>query len=142
MAVDGSADNIDIDELRKKYSRPRDELRAEAANTCIPELKPEVKQALNAELKHPIIMCQQCQAHGIIKKQYGYRVIDEQCDKCGGEGVIVMKPKLASEELQEKAARVEAMIDEAESLEELERLEAALKERTISALDSVLAATC
>ena len=26
-----------------------------------------------------VVMCQACQAHGYIKKQYGYRVMTEQC---------------------------------------------------------------
>ena len=52
--------------------------------------------------------------------------------------MIVRKPAVASEELQEKVARVEALIADADSLEELERYEAALKKRTLKALNEVL----
>lgn len=130
----GTNDDVDIEALRSKYSQPRDELRANEANLPPPSA-PKMKVP---ELKHPIIMCQACQAHGTIKKQYGFRVLDEQCDTCKGEGIIVQKPKPASEELQEKVAAVEAMIGEVDSLEELERLEGALKARTLEALDLVL----
>lgn len=133
MAVTSSND-IDVEALRAKYSRPRADLLADAAtverSTSVTDRAPE--------LKNPMLMCQQCQAHGIVKKQYGFRVIDEQCDKCGGEGIIMHRPTPASGELREKIFRVEAMISELDSIEDLERLEAALKERTLAALDKVL----
>jgi len=55
--------------------------------------------------------------------------MDEQCEKCGGEGCIV-RPKNASVQGAsdaEKIERVERLIEQADSLEELERLEAALR---------------
>ena len=134
MAV---SSEVDIEALRKKYNRPHDELRADAAASGQASATPRGSAA--TELKNPVLMCQQCQAHGVVKKQYGYRVIDEQCDKCGGEGVIVNRPKPASDELRKKISRVEALIEQVDSLEELERLEAALKARTLEALDGVLA---
>jgi len=133
--------DIDVDALRKKYSGDRDGLRKEYDDAV--QMKksnvPEHMEGMPSEKgMTPVIMCQACQALGPVKKQYGYRVMDEVCEKCNGEGMIVQKPKLASEELQEKIARVEAMILEADTLEELGRLEKALKERTIKALDAVL----
>ena len=41
-------------------------------------------------------------------------------------------------ELKQKVRQVEAMVAASEDLDELERLEAALKKRTIAALDAVL----
>ena len=130
-----------MDALREKYSGDRDTLRAEynaALNTTKSEQAAKVDAVLGKGLPNPVIMCQACQAHGTVKVQYGYRVMDEQCKVCNGEGMIIQKPKVASEELQEKVARVEALILEVEDLEDLERYEAALKERTIQALDAVL----
>ena len=52
-----------------------------------------------------IIMCQACAAQGTVKKQYGYRVIDEQCETCAGEGVVKKGlAKKASDELMRLAA--------------------------------------
>ena len=62
--------------------------------------------------------------------------MDEQCDKCGGEGCIV-RPKNASVEGAsdaEKIERVERLIEQAESLEDLERLEAALRSGNVDAV--------
>ena len=133
---------VDVEALRQKYSGDRDKLRSDY-NTEAKAMKSvetaKMDAVMGKELPYPVIMCQACQAHGIVKKQYGYRVMDEQCEQCGGEGMIIQKPKLASEELQEKVARVEALIVEVDSLEDLERYEAALKERTIQALNAVLA---
>ena len=86
-----------------------------------------------------IVMCQACQALGLFKKHYGYRVIDEECQTCGGEGVLRKgQAKYASDELKQKVKRVEAMVDECDDIDELERLEAALNKRTLAALDAVL----
>ena len=71
------------------------------------------------------------QAQGIIKRQYGHRVMDEVCSACDGEGCIVTKPPT----LEQKTAKVEALIASAESLEDLERYEAALRS---GKLDDVL----
>ncbi|KAL1524292.1 hypothetical protein AB1Y20_019195 [Prymnesium parvum] len=134
---------IDVEALRSKYSGDRDQLRAEYDAAVSKKAASKAGRGTGAgpELPNPVLMCHACQAHGIVKKQYGYRVMDETCDRCGGEGMIIQKPRPASEELKAKMARVEALIGEADSLEELERLEAALKERTIEALESALAST-
>jgi len=134
-------DNIDIEKLRAKYSGDRNQLREDyeaAARMKQSNVPANMDLGMGKDLPNPVVMCQACQALGTIKKQYGYRVMEEVCERCGGEGMIIQKPKVASEELLEKVARVEALIGEADSLEELERLEEALKERTINALDAVL----
>jgi len=129
----------DVNALRAKYSGDRDKLKEEY-DSAVKMKQSNVPAAVDvtSQLRNPVIMCQACQAHGIVKKHYGYRVMDEQCETCGGEGMIIQKPKVASEELQEKVARVEALIEEADNLEDLERFEAALKERTLKALSAVL----
>ena len=33
-------------------------------------------------------MCVVCQAQGTVKRQYGFRVMDEQCENCNGEGSV------------------------------------------------------
>lgn len=136
-------DDIDMEALKRKYSRPREELLAEArmreARGETPLSSAAGNKAASDKLSE-IVMCQACQAQGIVKKQYGYRVIDETCEVCDGEGVIRKnKPKPASEELCEKVRKVEALVEEVAELHQLERLEAALQERTIGALDAVLA---
>ena len=70
-------------------------------------------------------MCAVCQAHGTVKKQYGYRVIDEQCDECDGEGVVPVKQAPVSNEPD--IARLTRLIAECDSLDELEGLEAQLR---------------
>ena len=127
------AEDVDIEALRQKYSRPKSEIQAEAA-----VLAPKMQQRLSTELPNPVVMCQNCQAHGTVKKQYGFRVMDETCEVCGGEGCIVKKPTPASDELRSRIATVEAKIAEASSLEELEKLEAALKAGDQQSLDAVL----
>lgn len=133
-------DDVDMDALRKKYSRPREELLAEAQQKQQQGLMPtdKVMGAVNDRLSD-IVMCQNCQAHGTVKKQYGFRVMDEQCEVCGGEGVIRKGlQKYASAELKAKVKQVEALVAACEDLDELERLEAALNKKTIAALDAVL----
>lgn len=71
------------------------------------------------DLSH-IKMCAVCQAHGIVKKQYGYRVIDEECEECGGEGVVpVMQMAISAEVSIERLTR---RIAECDSLDKLEQL--------------------
>ena len=125
----GGDDMVDMDALRAKYSRPREVLLAEArqaqAQSGLSSGKQEGMAAIAASYDklQDIVMCQACQALGTVKKQYGYRVIDEQCSMCEGEGVIRKgHAKLASEELKKKVRQVEAMVDECDDLDELERL--------------------
>lgn len=63
--------DVDLEALRKKYSRPRSELMAEVNKKC-GDSSMEKKMT-------ELIMCQACQAHGTVKKQYGFRVLDEVC---------------------------------------------------------------
>ena len=125
---------VDMDALRKKYSRPREELVAEAKAKYGDQPQEAKVSPLNE-----VIMCMACQAHGTVKRQYGFRVIDEVCEQCDGEGCFIKgQGKKASGELRDKVRQVENLIAAAEDLDELERLEAALKKRTIPALDEVL----
>ena len=132
--LDHQADDPQADALRAKYAAAgRDAARAQAAASASPMAGAAAGKKL-VEVK----ICHACQAHGTVKRQYGYRVIDEVCEVCGGEGCITNKPKPASEELARKIRRVEALVATAEDLEALEALEAALKAKTIPALDAVL----
>ena len=104
----GGIEGVDMDALRAKYSRPREELAAEqrakdAANPVRNASgRSEATQAAYDRLSD-IVMCQACQALGIVKKHYGYRVIDEECQTCGGEGVLRKgQAKYASDELKQK----------------------------------------
>ena len=65
-------------------------------------------------------------------------VIDEVCSHCDGEGCFVKGQKKASQDLKDKVREVEALIADCEDLDQLERLDEALKARTIPALDAVL----
>ena len=126
--------DIDIEALRKKYSRPRTELQQEAAAQTSNSSSMESKIT-------DIKMCQACQAHGTVKKQYGYRVLEEVCDQCNGEGCFVPgKDKKASLDLKMKVQQVERLVEECEDLDELEKYEDALRKRTPAALDAVLKA--
>ena len=58
---------------------------------------------------------------------------------CDGEGVIRKGlAKYASDELKQKVRAVEELVAACEDLDTLERLEDALKKRTVAALDAVL----
>lgn len=138
-------DDVDLDALRAKYSRPKEQLRAEAEAQYKKYAGSSGQDAVDAlggtELKVPVIMCQQCQAHGVVKRQYGYRVIDEVCEVCDGEGMVIRgKGKMASDELCAKIRRVEKLISESDDLDELDRLESALRERSIVSLDRAIIA--
>ena len=139
----GVDDDVDLAALKAKYSRPRAELERELQQTEMGMRGAAAKQGSSMQQSYDkltdIVMCGNCQAMGTIKKQYGFRVMDEQCSVCDGEGVIRKgQAKLASAELRAKVKRVEAMVGECEDLDELERLEEALKKRTPQALDAVL----
>jgi len=139
--VMGTAPDMDVDmeALRKKYSRPREELVAEAQAKYGPGgMGGGNAKDQTAKLTTEVIMCAMCQAHGVIKKQYGARVIDEVCSHCDGEGCFVKGQKKASQDLKDKVREVEALIADCEDLDQLERLDEALKARTIPALDAVL----
>jgi len=140
----GANDDIDMDALRAKYSRPREQILAEqqqkdrqASGAGYAKGAPPAKVGYDS--LSDIVMCQACQALGTLKKQYGFRVMDEVCEMCDGEGVIRKgQMKLASDELKKKVRQVEALIEHVDDLDLLERYEAALQKRTIEALNAVL----
>ena len=122
------------EELKAKWSRPRAEIEADLARN-----PPAPNSALQAAQELPSVrICPDCQAHGVRKVQYGYRVMDEVCDRCEGDGYLKPpKPEAEDEDADAaKVAQIEALIADASSLDELDRLEAALKSRDY---DSVLA---
>eukprot|EP00325_Prymnesiales_sp_UTEX-LB-985_P023830 CAMPEP_0174719230 /NCGR_PEP_ID=MMETSP1094-20130205/30862_1 /TAXON_ID=156173 /ORGANISM="Chrysochromulina brevifilum, Strain UTEX LB 985" /LENGTH=194 /DNA_ID=CAMNT_0015919501 /DNA_START=56 /DNA_END=640 /DNA_ORIENTATION=- len=135
--------DIDMEALRMKYSRPREELVAEANAKFGPgglSTAPAKTGGKDTTVfSKEVIICSTCQAHGTLKKQYGFRVIDEVCSACDGEGCFVKGEKKASFELRDKVAAVERLIAQCEDLDELEKLDAALQQRTMPALDAVLA---
>lgn len=138
--ADDAIDDVDMEKLRAKYSRPREQLIAEANAKGYANAEPN-KAFGQSDALADIIMCQACAAQGTVKKQYGYRVIDEQCETCAGEGVVKKGlAKKASDELKAKCKRVNALVEACEDLDELEKLEAALSKKTAVALDEVLAA--
>lgn len=122
------------EELKAKWSRPRAEIEADLARN-----PPAPNSALQAAQELPSVrICPDCQAHGVRKVQYGYRVMDEVCDRCEGDGYL-KPPKPEADDDDDDAAKVaqiEDLIANASSLDELDRLEAALKSRDY---DSVLA---
>ena len=69
------------EELKAKWSRPRAEIEADLARN-----PPAPNSALQAAQELPSVrICPDCQAHGVRKVQYGYRVMDEVCDRCEGD---------------------------------------------------------
>ena len=129
-----SRSDIDIEKLRKKYSRPRADLQAEASRDVRRDVLSSSEQKMTE-----VTMCQACQAHGTVQRQYGFRVLTEVCDQCNGEGCFIKgQGKLASMELKEKVAKVEELIAACEDIDELEELETALKDKTMVKLDAVL----
>merc|ERR1711948_129780 len=99
MAV-GSAE-LSADTLRAKYSQPRDEIVAKSARAAPGKPAQGLSADANDRLSK-VKICSACNANGTIKRQYGYRVMDEVCEKCDGEGCIIENPKQASPETMEK----------------------------------------
>merc|ERR1719152_645440 len=125
-ATSGAAGDIDVEALRRKYSQPREVLQAQMKGKgTSPETS--LPASVTGELPVPVHICRHCQAAGIVKKQYGFRVIDEQCEACQGEGVIVHRPKPATADFVAKIEKVEELVQHASSLSELDELEAALR---------------
>ena len=63
-----AAAELSADELRAKYSRPRDVLRAEAAGGAA------APSSGSSDTLSRVQICSACQAQGIIKKQRGAEV--------------------------------------------------------------------
>ena len=76
-------DDIDVDALRAKYAGDRNNLRAEYDAAVDLKKKSSAPSPMDSvtggDKLNSVVMCQACQAHGYIKKQYGYRVMTEQC---------------------------------------------------------------
>ena len=115
--------------LRAKWSRPDAVEQAQKDQAQIPAYSKQ--QQVQLDKLASVKICVQCQAQGIIKRQYGHRVMDEVCAACDGEGCITTKPLTTAE----KIAKVEALIANAQDLESLQRYEDALRS---GELDTVL----
>mmetsp|Transcript_75520 Transcript_75520/g.125927 ORF Transcript_75520/g.125927 Transcript_75520/m.125927 type:complete len:144 (+) Transcript_75520:40-471(+) len=134
------------EELRSKWSDPAIK-QAEAAKP-----KPFKQLSSGSEDKlSRVKICFACQAQGIIKVQNGYRVMDVVCEKCGGDGCITTPPSSGTDSgsnacegvgdaaikptsIAEKMAQVERLIEQADDLNDLEKLEAALRSGNIDAV--------
>ena len=82
------------EELKAKWSRPRAEIEADLARN-----PPAPNSALQAAQELPSVrICPDCQAHGVRTVQYGYRVRDEVCDRCEGDGYLT-PPKPEADEV-------------------------------------------
>ena len=111
------------DRLRAKWSDPAAAAAAGAPKVRVPGSadgvgvdKDPLQQLSNVK------MCMMCQAQGTVKRQYGFRVMDEQCENCNGEGCIITRPPSTAD----KIAKVEALIASATDLDSLQRYEDAL----------------
>lgn len=67
---------------------------------------------------------------GYVTKQYGFRVLQEKCTACDGEGLLGTKEPAdeltVEHKRKQRITQIEAAIKQADSLEELETLEAEL----------------
>lgn len=125
---------IGEEQIHAKWADPRH--RETARTSTIPASSaPSSAYDKLADVK----ICAACQAQGIIKVQYGYRVMDQVCEQCDGEGCIHPKQKKRDEVRKmttaEKVERVQKLIQDADSLADLDRYEAALRS---GMLDEVL----
>merc|ERR1711948_1863 len=134
------------DELRAKWSDPA--VRQQEAS------KPKPTDTVSSDTEDKLSrvkICSACQAQGIIKVQSGYRVLDVVCEKCEGEGCIITPPPggtdsradknagtanaIKHNSTAEKIGRIEQLIEQAEDLDVLEKLEAALRSGNLSMVD-------
>mmetsp|Transcript_13015 Transcript_13015/g.33919 ORF Transcript_13015/g.33919 Transcript_13015/m.33919 type:complete len:128 (+) Transcript_13015:118-501(+) len=119
-----SESEVDVDALRAKYSQPgyREQLVKEGLGSGTGGSTVELSK---------IRICQRCQATGYVQREYNYRVLQEQCPDCGGEGLLGTNQP--SDEITRDAARrqritqLEAAIASADTIEELDKLETELK---------------
>ena len=114
---------LTADELREKYSRP--------------QALPVAPRASETSTLDSVKICPTCQAQGLIKQQYGYRVMDLVCPTCDGEGCIVSgrQKRAAATERQ----RLEAAINSCTDLDVLDKLEAAMRSNDPALVEGVLA---
>ena len=124
------AADLDFEKLRAKYNAPgyKEKLLSDAAAEQSAPAKPAARAP---DAISQIRICQTCNALGYVTKSYHFRVLQEGCTTCGGEGLIgTKKPSadLTSEHmLKQRITQLEAAIAAAESLEELEALESELR---------------
>ena len=74
MAVDQRA--TEEDRLRAKWSDPQ----AAAGVPPAASKGGPVQQREGLDKLNNVKMCMQCQAQGMVKRQYGFRVMDERCE--------------------------------------------------------------
>ena len=115
--------------LREKWSNPQ------AAGSTTAQATPgagkdQLQQRLDQSKLTNVKICQACQALGTIKRVYEFRVMEEVCEACNGEGCIINKPLTTVE----KIAKVEALIASATDLESLQRYEDALRSGKLDAV--------
>jgi hypothetical protein len=131
MALTTDHDGLDLDyeKLRAKYSTPgfKEKLISDAAA----ENSAPAKLGGSPDAISQIRICQACNAMGYVTKTYGFRVLQEGCTACGGEGLIGTKQPSADSTsehmLKQRITQLEAAIAAADSLEELETLESELR---------------
>ncbi|KAG8465149.1 hypothetical protein KFE25_012512 [Diacronema lutheri] len=116
---------MEYDDLLAKYSRPGAMAQLAVEQAGVPRHNSVAEDKLSK-----IRICGTCQAMGHVTKQYGYRVLQERCTECDGEGLIGAKQPTdalsAEHARKQRITQLEAAIREAESLEALEQLEAEL----------------
>lgn len=131
LTVEPEVVDLDYEKLRAKYNAPgfKEKLLSDAAAEQSAPSKPAAGRTPDAISQ--IRICQTCNAMGYVTKSYGFRVLQEGCTTCGGEGLIgTKKPSADSTSehmLKQRITQLEAAITAADSLEELETLEAELR---------------
>lgn len=115
------------EQLRAKWSQPKPMLE-DARKVHGTAAAEKVSEGLDR-----VKVCPGCHAQGTIKTQSGFRVMDQVCEMCGGEGCLVdgkkpMDPvEKARKKEDEKLARVVSLLAEIEDVEVLDAVEAKLR---------------
>ncbi|KAJ1635114.1 hypothetical protein T492DRAFT_969192 [Pavlovales sp. CCMP2436] len=123
-------DGVDLEQLRAKYAQPgiREQLAKEQAGAL---RAGGAVDAAGEDKLSKIRICMRCQAMGTVTKQYGYRVMQETCTDCNGEGMLGMRqpaPELTGEHARkQRITQLEASIASVDSLDELNELEVELR---------------
>lgn len=122
-----NVDDVDIDALREKYSRPG--IREELAKS-IPRATAEAREG-GADGASRIRICDGCQATGYVQKEYNHRVIQECCRKCCGEGLLgttqVTAQRAHEHERRQRIAELLAAVNSTTSVDELDLIEKELR---------------
>jgi hypothetical protein len=115
------------EELRAKWSQPKPMLQ-DARRPDGAAAPGKVSEGLNR-----VKVCPGCHAQGTVKIQSGFRVMDQVCEMCGGEGCLVDGKRTvdpvekAKREEDAKLARVVSMLAEIEDVSVLDAVEAKLR---------------